>query len=190
MCRTRFEPPTLRRLQRQPPHRRSCSPSGSCSLDGTSAVGFAREHDAMAAHSTPADNDVAVRLRQSRSVDIYELGTPFAPAQISVRAREQAQCQHALERLVQARFLCVKSNGMYGRLSGGFRVRAGVSRRTNAVSASIGRPFRPESRRRRNGACTSSPTTRRDIQCCWQSGSAGSSIRRARNASERHGAGR
>jgi hypothetical protein len=32
---------------------------------------------------------------------------------------EQAQCQHALDRLVEARFLCVKSNGTYGRLSEG-----------------------------------------------------------------------
>jgi hypothetical protein len=47
----------------------------------------------MAAHSTPADNDVVVRLRHSGSLDMYELGTPFAPAQISVRAREQAVSQ-------------------------------------------------------------------------------------------------
>jgi hypothetical protein len=47
----------------------------------------------MAAHSIPAVDDVAVRLRHSGSLDIYELGTPFAPAQISVRARQQAVSQ-------------------------------------------------------------------------------------------------
>jgi hypothetical protein len=41
----------------------------------------------------PATDDVLVRLRRSEPTPIYELGTPFAPAQFTVRTRDEAVSQ-------------------------------------------------------------------------------------------------
>jgi hypothetical protein len=44
----------------------------------------------MTARFTPAADDVLVRLRRGEPTPLYELGTPFAPAQFTVHTRDEA----------------------------------------------------------------------------------------------------